>query len=251
MTPETGQALPEQPKMSEAGRILNVFLEPRAAFADIAERPRAWVALALLIVMGCAFMAVYAQRIGWGRMFEQQLERNPQVQNMSAEQRAKAAEMNAKIASVMDKAGVVMPVVTVPLIVLLVAGVLALIFKVFMSAELSFKQLFGIAAYGSLPDLLNQAAAIAVAFLKNPDEFNLENPVAFNVGAFLDPQSTSKAVMSLASSIDVFTFWKIALLAVGISVAARKISIGKAVMGLAIPWVLWVLVKTGLAALRG
>ncbi len=237
--------------MSELSRISNVFFEPKAAFADIAARPRPWIVLVLLIIMGCATATVIAQRIGWSRIMQQQMERNPQIQNMSAEQRAKAEEMSGKVSSVLEKVGMVAPVVTVPIMVLLVAAILALVFKVFMSAELNFTQLFGISAYGLLPDILNQAAIIAVVFLKNPDDINIENPVAFNVGAFLDPQATSKALMSMASSIDLFTFWKIALLAIGVSVAARKLPVGKAVMGVATPWVLWVLAKSGLAALRG
>lgn len=251
MTPRTEPMQPERPAMSEAGRLSNVFLDPKPAFADIAERPKAWVPLLLLIAFSCAFMFAYTQRIGFERMFQQQMERNPQMQNLSAEQRARTAEMYAKIAAVMDKAGVIIPVITMPLYVLLVAGVMALIFNVFMGAQLAFKQLFAITAYGFLPGLLSSVAAIAVMLLKNPDDFSLENPVGFNIGAYLDPQTTSKAVMSIASSIDLFTFWTLVLLAIGVSVAARRISFGKALTGIGAPWVLWVLVKTGLAALRG
>ena len=247
MTPEPAERQP----MSEFGRISNVFFEPKAAFADIAARPRPWVALVLLAVVSIAYMVSFSQRVGWERFMEQQAEKNPQMLNLSADQRTRAMEMNAKIGGVMNKAMPALPLIMVPLMTLLVAGVFALVFRVLMGADVSFGQLFGITAYGSLPDVLFNAAAIAVLFLKNPEEFNFENPVAFNVGAFLDPQSTSKALMSLATSIDVFTFWKLALLAVGVSVAARRMSFGKALAGVSIPWLLWVVVKTGLAALRG
>jgi len=243
---------PTEPQvMGEFGRITNVFLEPKSAFADIAARPRPWVALALLAIMSMAYMGVFAQRVGWGRFMEQQLERSPQVGNMTADQRAKATEMYGKMGAVMDKAMVAAPILLVPLYALIIAGVFALIFRVMMAAEVSFRQLFAISSYGALPDIIFNAAAIAVLFLKNPDEFNFENPVAFNVGAFLDPQSTSKAVMSLASSIDVFTFWKLALMATGIAIAARRMTFGKALAGVGVPWVIWVVLKTGLAALRG
>jgi hypothetical protein len=36
----------------------------------------------------------------------------------------------------------------------------------------------------------------------------------FLIGAYLDSQSTSKAIYSLAGSMDLFTFWRIALLAI-------------------------------------
>ena len=237
--------------MSEAGRLVNVFLEPTAAFADIAARPRPWVPLLLLIVFSIAYLSAFSSRVGWDRMMEQQMERNPQVQNMSAEQRAKAAEMNARIGSVMGYVLPASPIVTIPFYVLIVAGVMTLIFRVIMTADVSFKQLFGITAYAFLPDLLFSAAAIGVMFLKSPDEFNMENPLAFNIGAFLDPDSTSRAAMSFASSIDLFSFWKLALLALGIAVAARKISFRTALFGVTAPWLVWVVVKSGLAVLRG
>lgn len=249
MTPQAAPA-PER-RMSEAGRLINIFLEPKAAFADVAARPRPWAPLILLILFSIAYLAAFSGHVGWDRMMEQQMERNPQLQNMSAEQRAKATEMNARIASTMGYFIPASPIVTMPVYLLVVAGAMALVFKVMMSADLTFKQLYGIASYAFLPDLLYSAAAIGVMFLKSPDEFNMENPLAFNIGAFLDPDSTSKAVMSLTTSIDLFSFWKLGLLAVGIAVAARRISFGTAMVGVTIPWLLWVLVKTGMAVLRG
>jgi hypothetical protein len=247
MTPQTE---PERP-MSEAGRILNVYLEPRAAFADIAARPRPWVPLALLIVFSVGFMLAFSSHVGWGTMMEQQMDRNPQMQNMSAEQRAKAAETTARMGAIMGYVIPVTPIFTIPLFTLAVAGVMAMVFRVMMTADVTFRQLFAITAYASLPDLLYMAASTTVLFLKEPEHFNLENPLAFNLGAWMDPETTSKAMVSIGSSIDLFSLWKIVLLALGIAVAARKISFGTALAGVTIPWVVWVIAKTGLSMLRG
>ncbi len=53
MSPEGGDMTPETETrpMSEAGRLTNVFMDPKAAFADIAARPRPWVPLIIFIVM--------------------------------------------------------------------------------------------------------------------------------------------------------------------------------------------------------
>lgn len=247
MSPEP---TPER-RMGEAGRLVNVFLEPRTAFADIAARPRFWVPLVLLIIFAVGSLSTFSYHVGWGRVMEQQMERNPQVQNMSAEQRAKMEETQARMASVMGYLVPASPIVAVPFVILVISAVFALVFRVLLAADVSFRQLFAVTTYASLPDLIVSAATIAVVLLKNPDEFNLENPLAFNVGAYLDPDTTSKALMSIASSIDLFSFWKLGLLATGIAVAARKLSFSTALAGVTIPWLLWVLVKTGLAALRG
>lgn len=237
--------------MGEAGRVINVFLDPRAAFADIAARPRFWVPVVLLIILSVGSLATFSYYVGWDRVMQQQMESNPQLQNMSADQRARMEETQARMASVMGYVVPASPILTVPLTLLIVAGVFALVFRVLLATDVSFRQLFAVTSYGFLPDLIAGLATIAVVVLKDPDQFNLENPLAFNVGAYLDPESTSKALLSIATSIDLFTFWKLGLLAIGIAVAARKLAFSTALAGVSIPWLIWVLLKTGLAALRG
>ncbi len=238
-------------RMGEAGRLINVFLDPRAAFADIAARPRFWVPVVLLIILSVGSLATFSYYVGWDRVMQQQMESNPQLQNMSADQRARMEETQARMASVMGYVVPASPILTVPLTLLIVAGVFALVFRVLLATDVSFRQLFAVTSYGFLPDLIAGLATIAVVVLKDPDQFNLENPLAFNVGAYLDPESTSKALLSIATSIDLFTFWKLGLLAMGIAVAARKLAFSTALAGVSIPWLIWVLLKTGLAALRG
>ena len=73
---------------------------------------------------------------------------------------------------------------------------------------------------------------MVVLFLKDPEEFNLQNPLMFNVGAYLSPDSPA-ALRALGSSIDLFSLWIIVLLAIGVSSAARKMSFGKALTAIA------------------
>jgi hypothetical protein len=86
--------------------------------------------------------------------------------------------------------------------------------------------------------------AILVMFLKNSEDFDLRNPTAFNVGAFLDPQTTPKFLHSMGTSLDLFSIWTILLLATGLSVAGRKISWSKALIAVIVPWILWIVLKS-------
>src|ERR1022692_1608204 len=56
---------------------------------------------------------------------------------------------------------------------------------------------------------------------------------------------------SLASSFDLFSFWTILLLAVGISVAARKFALSKALVAVVLPWGVLVVVKAAWTNLFG
>ena len=240
--------------MSEVSRITGVFLEPGKAFSDIAARPRFWVPLILGLLMGTVFMVAFGQRVGWERMMVQQLEKqmetNPRMQQMSLEQRQAAINMQHKIGSVLNVAmPFVAPVMGFAMTALI--AVFLLLFEKMMGADLKFRLAFAITCYAYLPFVIERAAATAVVFLKNPDDFNMENPTAFNLGAFLDPQG-SKAVLALAGSLDLFVIWTVLLLATGFAAAQpKKLTFGKALTGVLIPWAIWIVLKTGLAALRG
>jgi hypothetical protein len=167
---------------------------------------------------------------------------------MDPQARENALQMQLKFAPI--GAYVVGPIVVV-VIALATAGVLLLMIKM-MGASLTFKQMFGISSYAMLPGLVSSILTIIVIFIKNPEDFNLQNPLAFNLAAFLEPPpNSSKVLYSLANSIDLFSFWTILLLAVGISVAARKFPFSKALIAVLVPWVLLVLIKSGWAGLFG
>lgn len=246
MTPEP--APDNAPPMSEVGRITGVYLDPKTAFADIAARPRWYVPLILLIVAAIAFTYCYTTHIGWRHYIAQTMENNPRTRDLPAEARETQINAGAKIAPIFGYVG---SLIGIPVVALAIAGVLLLMSKM-MGASLQFKQMFAITAYAMLPGLISSILAIIVMFLKNPDDFNLQNPLFFNIGAALEPPpNTGKFLYSVASSIDLFTFWTILLLATGISVAARKVPFSKALVAVVVPWVIWVLVKSAWAGAMG
>jgi len=247
MTPETASDNAPAP-LSEVGRIPAVFIDPKRAFADIAARPTWILPAALLAVAALAFTYIYSTRIGWDHYFRQIAETNAKMQQMDAQQREQAIQMQVKFGPI---GGYVFSIIGIPLVALIIGGVILLMTKM-AGASLKFKQTFAISAWAMLPGLISSILAIVVMFLKNPDDFNLQNPLAFNLAAFLEPPpNTGKFIYTLAKSFDLFTIWMILLLAVGISVAARKISFTKAVILVAAPWLIWVLISSGLAGMMG
>jgi hypothetical protein len=234
--------------MSEFARMTGILFDPKPAFADIAARPRWWAPMVLLIVLAMGFTFAYSQRVGWERFMRQTIESSPRTQNLTVEQREQAIAMQTKIASIFGYVGAA---VAIPIYMLVVAGVMLLVFNTMLSAGLRFRKVFGITCYASLTGVVGTALAILVMFLKNPEDFNLRNPTAFNVGAFLDPQTTPKWLQAAGGSLDLFTIWTILLLATGLSVAARKVSWGSALAAVIGPWIVWIAVKSIWASLFG
>lgn len=235
---------PQPAGMGAFSRLTGVFFEPTKTFEDIAQRPSWIVPLVVVILSALAVSFAISSHLGWDRVMRHQLEMSPRTAQMTAEQREQAIQLQVKIASVSTYAG---PIIGVPLYYLIIAGILLGITAI-MSAGLKFKQVYAIVCYSGLPGLISAALLIAVMFLKNPDEFNLSNPLAFNPGAFMDPMSGSKFVYSVASSLDLFTIWTILLIATGIKAAAgKKVSFGGALCAVALPWAVWVLGKAAVA----
>ena len=234
--------------MSEPARILGVYIEPAKAFADIVARPQRWfVPMILVILSAMVLIYCFSQRVGWEQMMKKQFETNTQLQNLPADQREQAMERGTKFAGVISYVGAA---VGIPVVTLIVAGVMLLVMNSMMGAQVNFVQSLAIVAYSYLTGLVTSALAIVVMYIKNPEDFDLQNPLAFNGGAFL-ASDAPKWLTALAGSFDLFTFWTMALMATGYAATTRKLKWSKAFTGVAMMWVVWVVVKTGWAAFRG
>jgi hypothetical protein len=83
-----------------------------------------------------------------------------------------------------------------------------------------------------------------------PESFNIKNFAPTNLGAFLDPIETNKALYALATSLDVTTIWTLVLLGIGTAIVAgiKRSSGYIAVFGW---WAIYVLASAGIAAFQG
>jgi hypothetical protein len=235
------------PPMSEGARLAGVFFSPGKAFADIALRPRWWIPVILSAILSTVYINAFSSRVGWEQVIRQAMEQSPQIQSMPAPQRE---QIIRNAAGIYKYVGYAAPVLSLFYVFIVSVGLL-LLFDVMMGAEIGLKRLMGVVAYAWLPMLIYTALSLVVLFLKNPEDFDLQNPLMFNAGAFLSSDSAAW-LKRLGSSIDLFSFWVMALLAIGLVAAARKkMSFGKALTGVAIPWMLYVALVTSLAALRG
>jgi hypothetical protein len=236
---------PQPRGMGAFSRFAGIFFDPKKTFADIAQRPSWLFPMILMIVLALALTSTISQRVGWERVVRQTLESSSRVQQLPQEQRELAVATQLKF---MPASYYTFSVIGPPLYCVIVGAVLLGITAI-MSAGLRFKQVFALVAWASMPRALVTILTVVVVFLKNPDEFNIRNPLAFNVGAFMDPNGGSKFAYAVATNLDLFTFWVILLLATGLKVAAgKKISFAGALMAVVVPWVLAVLVLSALAS---
>ena len=252
MTPENAAAVEPPPAgMGELARLTGVFFEPGKTFADVAQRPSWFVPMLLTVLFGLIFCVVVGQRIGWDNIAQQQMEKR--MAKMQPEQRAQAmqqADLTKKITVVTAYViTVIGPAIGYLISALVLLGIVAGI----LSAPVKFKQVFAIMCYSGLVGVVAAVLMVVVIFLKaNPADFDIQHPLAFNAGALMDPNGPNKFLFSVASSLDVFSLWRILLIAVGLKAAAgKKLSFGGALFAVLLPWGVMVLIGATFAGIFG
>jgi uncharacterized protein YneF (UPF0154 family) len=241
---------PEAPaSASSFDRIFGALFSPQETFASIAQRPTWLAPVVLSLLVSMAATIVVGQRITWRRVITKQAESNPraqkQMEQMSADQRERVIDQQAKfVPFVAYGVAVVMPF----LIPVVIGAIFLGVFNLVGGAQTNFKTSLGIAAYAWMPWVVSGLLSILILFLKDPSTVDVQNVVASNAGAFLSDESP-KWLVSLLGSLDLFSFWAMILMAMGYSATnPKKISVGKA-FGLIISvWLVFVMVKVGIAA---
>lgn len=245
----TPPAAPGEPEPAAAGgffqNLVDVYFSPREAFTRIARRPAFLLPLLGHLVLTAAFSGYWMSKMEPREFMKTQLEESGQWDKIPAEQRE----------VILDNAGSQMKIfgwigtVFVPIMVLVIAAVLMLIYRFFYASEVGFKQSFAIVAWVFFAVALVSTPLLLLVFgLKGDWNLNPQDVVQANLSLLLDKASAAKPLWALLSSIDLFSFWMLFLLATGFGAASRKPT-SAALWGVAVPWAIIILCKVGWAAI--
>jgi hypothetical protein len=234
------------PQTSFSAALANLYFSPREAFQTLLVRPRFWIPLAGWLALTLVFTAVWVQKVDPHAYIKEQIEQSGRADKMTPEQMSSVVDTQAKMFPIFAWVG---PFVFLPLSLLLIAGIYLFVFRFLFGGNMTFGQSAAILAWTFLAvGLVTTPLTLAVLWLK--DEWNLDPRTALQANAtlFLDRASTAKPLYSLLESLDLFSFWVLAVMAAGYGVANRK-STGWALWGVIAVWVVYVLGKAGLAAI--
>ena len=237
---------PATPESGFFGRIIGLWFAPEEQFPGIVARPTFWGAIAVLIALNLAFTAVWLQKVEPRDFMQRQMEESGQWEKIPPDRRGDILEQQSSFFPIMAWVG---PVVGTPIVVALVAGILLGIFRLVYSAEFGFGQSMGITAWAFLPvALITTPLTLLVLWLKDDWAMNPSEALQANPSLLLDRSEVAQPLYVLAGSFDLFVLWTIFLLAVGYGVAAKR-STGTAFVGVVIPWLMFVALRVGFAAI--
>lgn len=233
-----------RPAISPIGRIIGVFFSPKATFEDIVRKPSWVLPVVLLTLFSIGVSFAINQRINWREFMTQQIEKNRQTANMSAEQKEQRIEGGAKFSPIVTWViGVCGPIVFALVVALVMWGA----YNLLGGANTNFGTSFAITSHAALTGLVSSLLFILVLYLKPTGTVDMENPVATNLAVLL-PDDSAKWLVALLKSIDLFTFWTLILLAIGFATTNPKKLKGSKPFTIAFSlWAVYVVCRVGVA----
>ena len=225
--------------------LFEVFFSPGKAFDKIRERSMFVPGLVAVILLSIANFAVLANLYGMETMARKQLEASSRTSAMTPEQKEQAisqAGSPVRLYISYGFAGVGSAIAWAA-----IAGI-SMALLAAAGATVKYAQVLGAATYSAIPFLVLNLVMTAAILLASPDRESLDftNLVATNIGAFLNKETTSKVLYSIAGSIDLISFAHIAFMGYAYSKISR-LSFGTCTMIVTGMWVVYVLGKAGLA----
>jgi hypothetical protein len=226
--------------------LLDVFVAPGDAFRSIAARAEFLPPLLLAIGVGVVFSAIWMQRVDPVQFMKAQMEESGGADRIPAEKRGEVLETQAKFFKVFVWVG---PLVFAPLMYAALAALFLFVYRFFYGAEATFAQSLAVVAwcFAAFGLVLNPLILLVMA-LKNEWSVDPHSVVQASGAALMDKAATSRPLYALAGSLDLFSFWLIALLSIGYGAVIRKPA-STAAWAIVTLWVLYVAGKSALAAI--
>ena len=240
------------PGLSQWQRVANIFSAPSKTFEDIKRGNRSWwVPFLIMALVGYILFAAVTTKIGMQAVVDNQVKMDPKAEERMAQATPEQREVSDKIALNITK-GIFIgnPLLLLLFTAILTVGLWGTINFVF-GGKASYGSIFVVWMYAGLPSIVKTLLGTVVIYAgAAPESFNIKNFAPTNLGAFLNPMETNKALYSLASSIDAITIWTLVLVGIGTAIVAgvKRSSGYIAVFGW---WAIFVLVGVGWAAAMG
>jgi Yip1 domain len=239
-------AVPEGAPLSQGARIVNTFIAPSKTFTDLRRSASWWVPFLIIVAFSYMFMYVMSRQVGFEQISKNEIARSPrradQFEKAPPDQQAQQLRISVAITRYVSYA--------IPLFILffylVTAGVLTGVFNMGFGAQIPFKIFWAIVVYSGLPGIIHAVLGIISLFSGvDPEGFNINNPVATNPAYFMG--SSNKFLYGMASSLDIFVWWGIVLMGIGVA-SNSKVKRSTAIMVIGGLYLFYKLVTSGLAA---
>jgi hypothetical protein len=212
-TATSAPATPEAPK-GLLSRIVGIFFSPRATYAEVAARPRWFGALAVsTVLIAAGFYFLLSSESGQRALLDQQTQ---VIESFGIKLNDAAYDQMERG---IERAKYTTPIVqlfAIPLVSVVFAGILLGIFNALLGGDATFKQVFAIVAHSTLIAALQNTFSRPLDYIRE----TMSSPTSLSV---LLPFLEEKSFLGrLTGMLDLFQFWSILSLAIGLGVLYKR-----------------------------
>lgn len=201
------------------GSVFEDVLEVLWAPAKVFDRSRAkGVGMYILLLTAVTLVVVLATK----GLIQPYLDANfdLQMQQMAARGKPMPAEAMAAAQKFSAYGFIATGVLMIPIGAVL-TGLLVWIGGKVASARFTFGQAMLIATLASVPRVLSFIATAVQGAMVDPQSIRSFSDASLGVARFVDPATTSPALMAMLANLDIFNVWQFVIMAIGISVIGR------------------------------
>jgi hypothetical protein len=226
--------------------LTDLYFEPRKAFGRIVPTASWILPFVGYLILVLAFTGIWLNYMEPAEFMKTQLQEGGQWDKLTPEQRQGVIDQQAPFIPMFSW---VSAFVIQPIILTVIAGALLFVFRFFYAGEVRFKQALAIVCWSFFAfALVTTPLTLGVMAMQDDWNINPQHALQANPSLLLDKGETAKPLWAFVTSLDLFSFWLMFLLASGFGVACRKAT-GSAFWGVAIPWALIIAIKVGAAAI--
>jgi ABC-type multidrug transport system fused ATPase/permease subunit len=249
--PPSAAPIPEVAPLSQGARIVNTFVAPSKTFTDLRRSASWWAPFLLLAIVSSLFAYAVGAKVGYAKAGDNIMQTRPKQLDRLEKLKTSDPASYDKTMQMVEKQTMIgtyaFPVIDL-VILLIVAGLLLGTFTFVANAKVSFKVVLAIVVYASLPGALRYLLATLTLFAGvSPDGFNVQNPVATNLGILFSAVD-NPVLYTVGSMIDIFALWTMTLTAIGFT-CVSKVKLGTA-LAIVFGWyIAFILLVAGLTSL--
>jgi hypothetical protein len=206
--------------LSQVERVVDTFVAPSKTFTDILRSASWWLPFLLTVLFSIGWGLSIDKTIGFRAASEQQISMNPKAEEQMAQLTPAQREQRMSLTATITRYSTYGSFVFVLIIMLMEALVLWGSFNFILGASTTFGRTLAVCMYASLPRIFIFAISSIFLFTGvGTETFDMRNPVGTNLGFYVHDPGWMKTG---GAFFDIFGFWSLALLVIGMAIISHK-----------------------------
>ena len=236
---EVNSAVPQEERtMGGASKVINIFFEPKRVFESLKIKPT-WLTPFLVVIV----LAMGSFYYTYPFIMDQQIQKIQENERIPEEHKQRIVE-DLKEQDHPPLWQMAMPPVFGLIVLVLVAGILYFVFNVLMGGDSNYRSVLAVYSYSGLVQVASMIVKFPLIMIKG--NVNVQTSLAL----LLPVEAKDTFLYGVLSSFDVFNFWQVILVSVGMGVMYKH-STKKAFTAVFILWIIWIFGKAGFTTLLG